>query len=75
MSNSNLLGPNGKKIFTPRQMRNETRKMGQKVKNEMRSNLMYLIKPRPRWIPMKIWVWMLKRFLSLPEKNNNEKND
>lgn len=70
-----ILNPQGNradrrnKIFTPRQMRNETRKMGQKIKNEMRTNLIYLIKPRPRWIPKKIWVWILKRFLNLPKKN------
>ena len=52
-------------------MRNENRKMAQKVKNEMRTNLMYLIKPRPRWIPKKIWIWVLKRFLNLPKKNNS----
>ena len=59
------------KIFTPRFIRNENRKMGQKIKNEMRENLMFLIKPRPRWIPKKIWIWMLKRFLNLPTKNGN----
>ena len=72
---SKILNPHGNgvevksKIFTPRFMRNENRKMGQKIKNEMRTNLMYLIKPRPRWIPKKIWVWILKRFLNLPKKN------
>lgn len=61
------------KIINPRFMRNENRKFGQKIKNEMRTNLMYLIKPRPRWIPKKIWVWMLRRFLNLPKKNNDER--
>ena len=56
------------KVFTPRLLRNENRKMAQKIKNEMRENLTYLIKPRPRWIPKKIWIWMLKRFLNLPNK-------
>ncbi len=56
------------KIFNPRFMRNENRKMGQKIKNEMRTNLTYLIKPRPRYIPKKIWVWILKRILNLPNK-------
>ena len=60
------------KILTPRFMRNENRKMGRKIKTEMRENLMYLIKPRPRWIPKKIWVWMLRRFLNLPKKKKNE---
>lgn len=59
------------KFFTPRLLRNENRKFGQKIKKEMRTNLMYLIKPRPRWIPKKIWIWTLKRFLNLPNKNNN----
>lgn len=55
------------KIFTHRFVRNENRKMGMKIKNEMRENLMFLIKPRPRWIPKKIWIWILKRFLNLPK--------
>ena len=56
------------KLFNPRFMRNENRKMGQKIKNEMRTNLTYLIKPRPRYIPKKIWIWILKRILNLPNK-------
>ena len=60
------------KILTPRFLRNENRKMGNKIKSEMRENLMYLIKPRPRWYPKKIWIWTLKRFLNLPKKNNDE---
>lgn len=55
------------KIFTPRFIRNENRKMGQKIKHEMKTNLSYLIKPRPRYIPIKIWTWILKRFLNLPK--------
>lgn len=55
------------KIFTPRFVRNENRKMGMKIKNEMRENLMFLIKPHPRWYPQKIWIWTLKRFLNLPK--------
>ncbi len=60
------------KILTPRFLRNENRKMGMKIKNEMRENLMYLVKPRPRWIPKKIWIWLLNKFLNIPKKNNNE---
>ncbi len=56
-----------KKIFNQRFIRNENRKMGQKIKNEMRENLTYLIKPRPRWYPKKIWIWTLRRFLNLPK--------
>lgn len=56
------------KVFTPRLIRNENRKMALKIKNEMRENLIYLIKTRPRWYPKKLWIWTLKRFLNLPNK-------
>lgn len=61
------------KVFTPRQLRNINRDLGQKIKNEMRSNLMYLVKPRPRWIPKRIWVFFLKLFLNLPNKKNEKR--
>lgn len=56
-----------KKIFTQRFVRNENRKLGQKIRNEMRENLTYLIKPRPKWYPKKLWIWTLRRFLNLPK--------
>ncbi len=53
-------------IFTPRHIRQANRKLGNQIKEEMRSNLMYLIKPRPKFIPRTVWVWLLRRFLNLP---------
>lgn len=59
-------------IVTPRLIRSQSRMIGNRLKEEMRSNLMYLVKPRPRCIPKFVWVWMLKRFLNLPKKNERK---
>lgn len=60
-------------FFTHRKLRNVNRNLGKKIKQEMRTNLMYLIKPRPRWIPKKIWIFLLKLFLNLPSKKDDRK--
>ncbi len=54
-------------IFSPRQLRRVNRNVALKVKNELKTNLMYLVKPRPRWIPKKIWVFLLNLFLNIPK--------
>jgi len=54
-------------IFSPRQLRRVNRNVALKVKNELKTNLMYLVKPRPRWVPKMIWVFLLKLFLNIPK--------
>jgi len=57
-------------LFVPRRLRKEfSRKTAKVIRDEMKTNLMHLVKPRPQWIPKIVWVFLLKLFLNLPKKN------
>lgn len=40
---------------------------------QMKKDLMYLLKPRPKWLPYSIWMWALKKLLNLSPENINIK--
>lgn len=60
-------------MYSPRAMRRLKRETKKRLLREMREDLHYLIKPKPWWIPQKIWHRVLKQFLDLDFQNLKNK--
>ena len=52
-----------------RQLRRGARGTRRKILKKMRRDLIYMIKPKPKYLPYSIWMFLLKKFLILdPEQ-------
>ena len=52
-------------MITARQLRRLERRTKDDVLNQMRKDLKYLIKPRPRFLPNFMWIAILRKLLNL----------
>lgn len=52
-----------------RQLRRIKRHSANKIKNKMRTDLFYLLKPKPKFLPRFVWIKILKRLLDLDFEN------
>ena len=58
-----------------RQLKRQARSTRLKIVKEMRKDLLYILKPKPKFWPKRIWMWLLKKLLNLkPEQINAIKN-
>ena len=48
-----------------RQLRRESRANRLKILKQMRKDMIYLLKPKPRFWPRKGWMWLLTKLLNL----------
>lgn len=54
-----------------RKLRREGMLTRRKIKKEMRKDLLYILKPKPKYWPKRMWMWLLKKLLNLkPEQIN-----
>lgn len=56
-------------MLSPRQLRRLDRKIKAEIMGKMKEDLMYLIKPRKKYIPRFVWRWLLKNILNLNLNN------
>lgn len=57
-----------------RQLRKETRAVRHGIIKQMRKDLIYLLKPCPKYCPKFVWMWLLKKLLNLtPDQINLNK--
>ena len=59
-------------MLSSRQLRRLERRTKQEVMAKMRKDLMYLLKPKPKWLPKWLWIKILRRLLNL-NINNTQK--
>ena len=52
-------------MIRPRQLRKLRRNVKRRMLKEMREDLYYLLKPRPRFFPRWLWIKFLRYFLDL----------
>ena len=52
-----------------RQLRRIKRHSAKRIKKQMRTDLFYLIKPKPKFLPRFLWIKILKKFLDLDFDN------
>jgi hypothetical protein len=55
--------------YSPRQMRKIRRDLRYNFIKEMKRDVSYLLKPRPRILPFKIWIWCLAKLLKLDNES------
>lgn len=55
--------------YSPRQMKKIRQDLRRNFINEMRRDVSYLLKPRPRLLPFKIWIIILSKLLKLDNES------
>ena len=56
------------KPISRRTLRRMATRDRQKIVKVMKSDLAYLIKPRPKYLPMFFWVWLLSKCINRNDK-------
>ena len=47
-----------------RQLRRQRQAYQRKVVKQMRNDMLYIIKPRPRFLPNRLWLFLLKKLIN-----------
>ncbi len=51
--------------ISPRQFRRFQKRAAKKIKQQMKTDINYLLKPKPKFLPRKIWLYLILMLLDL----------